>query len=375
MRTTKAATRWIAGAVCALMLMAPAAPAKKKKKPKRAPYEPQFELVWPGPPDKPRIRFIRVIKSSEDVTGQYKPTFVERITGKSARRRLLRLVKPYGVAVDRSGRVFVADMAQRAILIFDLPNETVTRWTGNSQFPLFLPATLAFDQFGRLFVTDAFAARIVVFSPDGRPSAGFGTGIFERPGGIAIDRARNRLYVADVKRHQVLVFDTQSFQLIQEIGRRSERGSSEPGEFAGPTNVAVDREGNLYVSDTWNRRVQVFGPDGKFLRTFGTVGVQPGNFVRPKGIAVDSEGHIYVLDAEFNNFQIFNPDGRPLLFVGSFGVRPGQFLLPTGITIDEEDRIYVVEQGFEKHPGRLQVFQYLSQPDVAAAAVRDPGRR
>lgn len=56
-------------------------------------------------------------------------------------------------------------------------------------------------------------------------------------------------------------------------------------------------------------------------------------------------------------------------------MRPGQFILPTGIAIDNEDRIYVVEQGFDANPARLQVFQYLSQPDVASAAMREPERR
>jgi len=91
----------------------------------------------------------------------------------------------------------------------------------------------------------------------------------------------------------------------------------------------LDREGNLYVVDFGNFRVQMFSPGGDFLGMFGEAGDKMGDMARPKGIAVDSDGHIYVVDAAFGNFQIFNREGRILLFVGQMGHRPGQFWLPT----------------------------------------------
>ena len=73
--------------------------------------------------------------------------------------------------------------------------------------------------------------------------------------------------------------------------------------------------------DSMNFRVQIFDPDGKFLRVFGKLGDSFGQFARPKGIGVDSEGHVYVVDSAFNNVQIFDETGRLLLFLVGLGTR------------------------------------------------------
>lgn len=348
------------GMLCASSLL-PAAPGsgKRKEKPKS---EAPVALVWPGPPAQPRIRFVEAITAAEDVTGRVKRSFVERLAGNSPQREEVRLSKPYGVAVDAAGRIYVADPAQRSILIFNREAHTFARWKGNGQFPLLLPMGLAFDGEGRLFVSDSFGAQVVVFDSTGKPVAGFGKDTFKRPGGLAIDVRRGRLYVADAKLNRIFFFDLRTFRLLKAIGGQSTSGNPEPGRFSAPTNLALDSGGRLYVTDTFNCRIQVFDPEGKFVRAIGTQGAQPGNFVRPKGIAIDSEDHLYVVDAGFSNFQILTPEGKPLLFVGAMGDRPGEFLLPAGMAIDRNDRIYVTEQRL--NGGRLQVFQYLSEKAV-----------
>jgi len=242
---------------------------------------------------------------------------------------------------------------------------------GSARAALALPIGVAVDAEDRLFVSDSFNHTITCFDPAGKVLAQFGREELERPGGIAIDRERHRLYVADAKANRVAVFDTENFKLERTVGGPSTPGAAESGRFAAPTNVAVDSKGNLYVTDTWNHRVQVFDRRGRFLRAFGSHGTRPGNFVRPKGIAVDSEGHVYVVDAEFNNFQVFTPDGQPLLAVGNLGSQPGQFILVAGICIDSQDRIYTTEQ----EGGRVQIFQYLPQPDSVARKEVNPGSK
>lgn len=224
-----------------------------------------------------------------------------------------------------------------------------------------MPVGVAVDSDDRLFVSDAVLHAVICFSPTGQPIANFGTTALGRPGGIAIDRQRNRLYVVDAKESRIAVFDTTSLKFVGYFGRPSPPGRRDNGTFLSPTNAAVDRDGYIYVADTGNSRVQILDPTGEFLRAFGTQGDSPGEFIRPKGIAVDSEGHVYVADAEFNNFQILTPEGVPLLAVGTLGGDPGQFALVAGLYIDSEDQIYTTEM----FQGRIQVFQYIPQPGSA----------
>ncbi len=93
----------------------------------------------------------------------------------------------------------------------------------------------------------------------------------------------------------------------------------------------MDGDGNLFVSDTLNNRVQVFDADGKFIRAFGKAGDGPGYFARPKGIAVDSDGHVWVADAVQDRVQVFTPEGQLLIWMGGNGLLPGQFSSLAGL--------------------------------------------
>ena len=321
------------------------------------------ELIWPLPPDAPRVRWVA---EYTDMTRVKKPGtkkrsggFLDVITGiKTPEERTLELRKPYGITTDSKGRVYVADTELMVVFVLDTVAKTVVRLEGNSRAPMALPVGVATDSEDRLFVSDAQLHTITCFNPALKLIARFGTSSLGRPGGIAIDRQRSRLYVTDAKENRIAIFDTQKFSLIGYLGKAGEGKAKEAGTFAGPTNVAVDRNGNIYVADTLNCRIQIFDPAGKFIRILGTQGARPGEFIRPKGIALDSEGHVYVADAEFNNFQILSPEGQPLLAVGTLGTAPGEFGLIAGLHIDSADRIYTTEM----YIGRVQVFQYIAQP-------------
>lgn len=322
------------------------------------------ELVWPLPPAAPRIRWINQIADFNDVRGrtQKKRSWIDRVAGdKSVDEPVVRLQRPYGIAVDSHGRIYVADGYLRAVFVFDLNSRQLATRGGSGRAVFGLPVGVALDERDRVFVSDSLNHTITCFAPDGKVLAQFGHDELGRPGGVAVDRKRQRLYVADAKAHRVAVFNSETFALERYVGSPSTPGVGEPGRFSAPTNVAVDPQGNLYVTDTWNHRVQIFDRRGRFLRAFGVHGTRPGSFVRPKGIALDSQGHIYVADAEFNNVQIFTPEGQPLLSVGRLGSGRGEFTLIAGIFIDAQDRIYTTEQ----EGGRVQIFQFLSQPPAA----------
>ena len=326
---------------------------------KKQPDEPvdTSKLVWPQPPQQRRIAFVAQITGVDDVVGIPKRSWMDRAAGARPAAPRQTLKSPYGVAVDSKLQIYVADAANHTVFVFNLESKRVERRGDRAPARLAIPIGLAIDDQDRLFVSDAYLHQITCFDPDGEVLAVFGLDDLQRPAGIALDNSRRRLYVADAKANQLAVFDSTSFRLLQQIGGSSTPGKGESGKFSAPSNVAVSADGQVFVTDTWNQRVQVFDAGGKFVRTFGRHGVIPGAFVRPKGIAVDREGHIYVADAEFNNFQVLNSDGQPLLAVGDYGTNPGQFALIAGMAIDKFNRVYVTDQWH----GRLQVFQYYPE--------------
>ncbi len=350
--------------VCAPLTGAQTRAIGRKDAPKAVQAQPQAsELIWPLPPDLPRVRWLTEYTDMAKVKNPsaQKRRWLDKVTGTKTLDEKQELRKPYGITTDSRGRIFAADTELKVVFVIDPVARVVERRQGNSRAPMAMPAGVAVDAEDRLFVSDALLHSITCFNSAGELVARFGTASLGRPGGIAIDRQRERLYVADAKESRVAVFDTRTFGFKGFFGAPGKPGKPEPGTFASPTNVAVDRQGNIYVADTLNCRIQILSPEGMFLRTFGTQGDRPGEFIRPKGVAVDSEGHVYVADAEFNNFQVLSPAGQPLLAVGILGTAPGEFGLIAGLHIDSSDRIYTTEM----YIGRIQVFQYIKQPESA----------
>jgi len=314
--------------------------------------------VWPLPPEPARIRYVTSYRGADDFNTKKKASrwrtlvFGQDDAGPATPDQL---VKPYGVVTSPSGLMYVSDTASGRVFVFDAERQALTFIGDRQPAKLAKPTGIAVAPSGTVFVADATHNRVFGYSPSGDLVIAIGRdGELESPAGMAVDGGRQLLYVADAKKHQVFCYSTVDGAAVRTIGRRG----SEPGEFNFPTNVSVDKEGRLYVTDTLNFRIQSFDPEGKPLHTFGTLGDTPGSLNRPKGIGVDDEGHIYVADSSFNNFQIFDREGQLLLYVGSVGSGPGEFFLPAGLFIDNRNRVYVVDQG----NARIQVFQYLRAP-------------
>jgi DNA-binding beta-propeller fold protein YncE len=337
------------GAVVGLIVSATSPPADAQSSRTAAPRT----LVWPLPPEAPRIRYLSAYYGSTDFTTKKPGLWKRALLGNAVDLTPADMfVKPYAVAVAPDGRIYASDTAARRVFVIDPDRRTFGAIGDNGSASLSKPVGVAVDSAGLVLVSDATLRRVLAFDPAGAFVRAIGVeGDLDSPSGLAIDRARRLLYVVDSGRHHVVAYSLADGSRVRTIGGRG----GDDGQFNYPTNVCVDRAGRLYVADTLNFRVQIFDANGAFVRQFGTLGDAPGTFNRPKGIAVDSEGHIYVADSAFANVQIFDANGQLLLFVGHGGAEDGEFSLPAGLYIDARDRLLVADQG----NSRLQVFQYV----------------
>lgn len=307
-------------------------------------------IFWPPPPQMPRIQYVGSLENAGD-TEEPRSWFgkaIETIAGKTKAEPVI--LRPYGVFAG-GGRMYVTDPGSSALHIFDLTNEKYFQ-INRAQEDLISPIGVAADSDGSIYLSDSVLRTIFVFNREGKYVRKIGSPeILTRPTGIAL--SGDRLYVVDTHAHQVLVFMKEDGKLLFRFGRNG----LGKGEFNYPTNIFIDRNGFLYITDSMNFRIQIFHKDGTFVSAFGKVGDGAGDFSKPKGVAVDSDGHIYVADAQFANVQIFDKDGRILLPFGKPGRGIGEMLLPAGIFIDEQNRIYVADS----YNNRVQIFQYLGE--------------
>jgi sugar lactone lactonase YvrE len=353
------------------VLLPGAAFGKKKKKdtaPKKIPVIDYSNIVWPNPPAVARIRyqaFYAAQKLSQVETApNKKQKWMDRLAGTQPASEntkvLFQLGEPYGMAVDSKGNLYVADQKVGAIFIFNTETREVELIKNKEHAHFVRIIGLAMDDNDRLFVSDPGLRHIMVFNAAHKAEDVITEGLVE-PGNLALDRENRLLYVSDINLDQVLVYDADTFKLKRKIGTGGKNHAlTTPGDFARPSGLAVDDDGNLYVCDTLNDRIEVFDADGTFIRAFGKAGDGPGYFARPKGIAIDTDGHIWVADGMQDRVQVFNQQDQLLITFGGHGLLPGQFQGIVNITSDKLNRIFTSEI----YPGRVQQFRYVTDAEA-----------
>ena len=182
---------------------------------------------------------------------------------------------------------------------------------------------------------------IVKFSPEGKPLASWGAGMFVYPHGFHVDFEGN-VWATDANGeggigHQVFKFSSDG-ELLMSLGQPGVAGDG-PQHFNQPTDVFVAPDGNFFVTDghgQGNNRVVKFAPDGTYIMEWGSAGTATGEFTTPHAIFMDSQGRILIGDRGNNRIQIFDQQGR---FLDEWH----QFGRPSGIYITEDDTIYVAD--------------------------------
>lgn len=228
---------------------------------------------------------------------------------------------PWGVAVDGNGNVYAADSKNHRIQKFTSSNGQTYVYAGqwgnfgsnNGQFKE--PRDIATDSSGNVHVADTGNDRIQKFSPAGvflTKWGGYGLadGLFDKPHGVTIDSAGN-VYVADTENDRIQKFrpvdnGSGGFDYVF-VKKWGTYGSGE-GQFDRPYKIDVDHfgfDGAVYVSDPYNERVQKFTSDGQFITQWGGKGTNPGQFRFPTGLAVGPNGNVYVVEYFNNRVQLF----------------------------------------------------------------------
>ena len=323
------------------------APSKPRKK---------SRLFFPKPPTDPKLEFKGVYVNQHQFPKSDGQRFKEKIFGPDP---AIGPGRPFDVASDGKGKVYVSDIATANIFIFDLVNYKVKTLAPLGTFEK--PMGIALDDAGNIYVTDLSKEEILVFDKEGKPAFSFGkeSGKLDWPVGVTVDDKLGRVYVVNSHGHDVAVFDKKGEYLFS-IGKRGEGG----GGLNYPVDVVVTPDGRVVVADAMNAKIQIFDKDGKFLKDFGKRGDGLGEFQLIKGLGIDSDNNLYVSDATAVKVEIFDLEGNYLMSLGgpynvtqSRRIPPGGFVMPSGIGVDAKNGIYVADQ-----LGRyFQVFQYLDE--------------
>jgi len=312
----------------------------------KAPSPEAASIVWPAPPEPPRIAYSRVVSRPADlgIKRSGLTRFGQWLTGSDKGNEPF--IKPFGIAFDEKDNLCLTDTGANVVCFYDREKRKWHRWEKAGKVKFSSPVAVA-RRNGIFYVADSGLASIIAFDDAGKLRFAF-TNQLQRPSGVAI--STNEVFVADSQRHKVVVFDLFG-TFLREFGNR---GTGE-GEFNFPTHLCVDRAGHVVVTDSMNARVQVFDAAGHFQGQLGALGDSSGQFSRPKGAATDNLAHVYVIDAMFDNVQIFDKKGVLLLNFGQGGTQAGEFWLPNGIAINQANEIFVTDS----YNRRIQVFKYI----------------
>ncbi len=285
-------------------------------------------VFFPPAPDEPRVQFLTAFGSETDLKEGM--TFADFVVGEDKLQRPI--WKPYGITTTKS-TVYVVDSQAGNVGIIDLGKRRIHYIRPGGRDAMQTPINVAVDKNGIRYVTDPKRGQVMIFDQKDQLIGQLGKQNEGKPCGVAA--AGDRLYVSDLAGHCVRVYDIQSRNVLLTLPRDAK---DEKSRLHSPTNIAIDQQGRIYVSDTGGFTTHVFDAEGNHLRTVGEQGLNAGNFTLPKGVGVDREGRLYVVDAAIAIVQMFDKEGRLLMHFGepkSSG--PGGLYLPAALSIDYEN--------------------------------------
>ena len=252
------------------------------------------------------------------------------------------LNSPNGLAVGKNGEVLVADTwHNRIVMLGGKDKAKVIGGSTSAEAKLGFADQVKFQRAGtEASVTGGTGPSTSLKMTDVSEVK------FSYPYGVALDGAGN-IYVSDTWNHRIQKLSPEG----EPLAKWGEYGA-EANNFSYPWGIAVDKLGNIFVADSANSRIIKDSQKGRQLLVIGKEGKQEGQFHLPLAVALDGQGNIYVTDTGNNRIEKLDAMGKYLLGWGKRGDQPGEFNKPTGIAVDSKDRVYVVDS--LNH--RVQVF-------------------
>lgn len=260
------------------------------------------------------------------------------------------LTTPRNMAVANDGRIYVADTGNHRIVVFSPQGEMLLTWGefGAEPGQFNEPWDVAVGPDGYIYVADTWNHRIQKFTPEGEFVTAWGAfvstegqlgemGVFWGPRAIAFTKDGN-LLVTDTGNKRVQVFSPDGQPITQFGG-----AGVEDGYFDEPVGIAVDSNGNIYVADTWNLRIQKFGPDFNFLKAWPVPGWEGQDILMKPYLAVDQAGLIYASDPSGWRVLVWDNQGNPKAAFGEYGAGPGEFGYLNGVAASPDGFIWVAD--------------------------------
>jgi len=324
-------------------------------------------VFYPSPPQRPRVQALTSYRGAEDIEGG-QSWLTRFLVGDTSSRRRFR--KPNGIAAFE-GVIYVTDPGWDSVITIDLKKQEFDTIRDRGEGKLRVPVAIAIDREGNKFVADTGRNQVVQFNRKDVFVRAFGTSEQIKPTGVAVDS--DDLYVVDRLGHRVLIMNRRSGEIESSFGSF---GDGE-GEFNIPTAISRDEDGNLYVTDVANFRIQEFDSEGNFILSFGFMGDGPGTFARPKGNSIDREGHLYTVDAAFENVQIWDTsNAHALMPFGGSSIELGGMYLPADVFVSYdlvpyfEDQVdsdfnleYVILVTNNYGPNKVAVYGFVNPKD------------
>ncbi|HEY3861516.1 MAG TPA: 6-bladed beta-propeller [Verrucomicrobiae bacterium] len=252
------------------------------------------------------------------------------------------LNKPRSVALDARDNLYVIDMTGR-VQKFSPEGKFLMDWQ-MPQITKGKPKGMCRDKAGEIVLVEPHYSRVNFFSEEGKLAAQFGDkgtnfGQLGMPR-AAVSNSKGQLYICEyTDSERVQYFTAHGEKCLGSWGHLGDK----PGEFSRAEGLGIDAHDNIYVADSCNHRIQVFTPDGKFLRQYGHAGSGPGEFSYPYDIRIDSTGLQFVCEFGNSRIQILDSHDQTVEMLGGPGGGPGQFSNPWSIAFDSKGDLYVTD--------------------------------